>query len=281
MKGSTRVVAVLCVLLVALVAPSISQSAGNDLLSVIKQRGYMRVGTFSIPPEAWIDIASGEWMGIDADFTHAIAKGLGVQVDPVVLVHAEMAPALNSGRLDSIAGLYYTEARAKVMAYNKIPFWYGVDVLVARKDDSSIKSFEDLKGKTIAVVRASAQELEANKLKDKFGVADIKKYDSADPMLMDLRASRVDAAIWWGFTFDYAVKKNPSYELRIVQYMPPEYLGQKTLPATYYIFKKGPETASLINAFDSVLSKMVKSDDAKNILLKYGLNSPGYWTGKP
>ena len=49
-------------------------AAAGDLLSDIKSRGYIRVGTFSIPPECWIDIGSGEWLGIDADFTKAIAK---------------------------------------------------------------------------------------------------------------------------------------------------------------------------------------------------------------
>ena len=268
------------VALVAVLGLVATQAAAADLLDDIKKRGYMRVGTFSIPPEAWIEVSSGEWIGIDADFTKAVAKKLGVEVDPIVLVHTEMVPALNSGRLDVIAGLYHTAERAKVIDYNTIPFWYGIDVLIARKADAGIKAFTDLKGKTIGTVRGSAQEKEANLLKEKFGVADIKKYESADPMLMDLRARRLDAAIWWGFTFDYAVKKNPSYDLRVVQYMPPEYLGEPTLPGTYYIFKKGPESAGLIKAFDDVLKEMLAAGESKRVLEKYGLSNPAYWTGK-
>ena len=110
-----------------------SASAGAaDLLQEIKDRGFIRVGTFSIPPESWIDIQSGEWLGVDADFSIAIAKSLGVEYDPVILTHAALAPALQSGRVDVIAGLYKTPERQKVMAYNAIPFWYGVDVLVAQ-----------------------------------------------------------------------------------------------------------------------------------------------------
>lgn len=272
---------VVCVIAVlAVVGLFGSQVFAADLLDEIKKRGYMRVGTFSLPPEAWIEVSTGEWMGIDADFTKAIAKRLGVEVDPIVLVHTGMVPALNSGRLDLIAGLYYTEERAKVVNYNTIPFWYGMDVLVARKDDSSIKKFPDLKGKTLGVVRGSAQELEANQLKEKFGVGEVKKYESADPMLMDLRAGRLDAALWWGFTFDYAVKKNPGYDLRVVQYMPPEYLGKSALPGTLYMFKKGPETTRLIEAFDGALKEMLAEGESKRILEKYGLDNPAYWTGR-
>ena len=256
------------------------QARAADLLEEIKARGYMRVGTFSIPPEAWIDINSGEWNGIDADFTKAIAKSIGVEVDPIVLVHAALAPALESGRVDVIAGIYKTPERQKVMAYNSEPFWYGVDVLITQKSNAALKKFPDMKDKVLGTVRASAQELEANELQKKFGVKEIKKYESADPMLMDLKAGRLDAAIWWGFTFDYAVQKNPEYDFRVVEYMPPEYLGSDTLPATYYVFaKQGSE--SLIKAFDVQIKKMKEDGEGKKILEKYGLTSPGYVTGKP
>src|SRR3546814_8123641 len=109
----------------------------------------MRVGTFSIPPECWIDISTGEWLGIDADFTKAIAKAIGVEVDPIVITHSALAPALQSGRLDTIAGLYRTPERETIMAYNEVPFWYGMDVLITQKGQDDIKSFADMKGKTL------------------------------------------------------------------------------------------------------------------------------------
>jgi ABC-type amino acid transport substrate-binding protein len=250
-----------------------------DLLEDIKKRGYIRVGAFSIPPESWIDIGSGEWLGIDADFTKAIAKSIGVEVDPVIITHSALAPALQSGRVDTIVGLYRTEERKKVMDYNEIPFWYGVDVLIARKDDTSIKSFADMKGKSLGTVRGSAQELEATKLQEKFGVGDIRKYESADPMLLDLKAGRIDAAIWWGFTFDYAVNQNPSYELKVVEYMPPEYLGSDMLPGTFFVFaKEGTDT--LIKVFDAEIKRLLDGGEGKKIMTKYGLTSPSYLTGR-
>jgi polar amino acid transport system substrate-binding protein len=254
------------------------RAAAGDLLSDIKSRGYIRVGTFSIPPECWIDIGSGEWLGIDADFTKAIAKAIGVDVDPVVITHAALAPSLQSGRLDAIAGLYRTEERKKVMAYNELPFWYGIDVLIAQKSNGAIKSFADMKGKSLGTVRGSAQEQEATKLQEKFGVGDIKKYETADPMLLDLKAGRIDAAIWWGFTFDYAVKQNPDYELKVVEYMPPEYLGSDKLPGTFYVFRKeGSE--SLIKAFDAEIKSLLDAGEGKKIMDRYGLTNPAYLTG--
>jgi polar amino acid transport system substrate-binding protein len=250
-----------------------------DRLKEIKERGFIRVGTFSIPPESWIDINSGEWLGVDADFSKAIAKSIGVEYDPVILTHAALAPALQSGRVDVIAGLYKTAEREKVMAYNKTPFWYGVDVLVAQAA-SNLKGFVDLKGKTIGTVRGSAQEGEATQIQQKFSTGEIKKYESADPMLMDLRAGRIDAAIWWGYTYDYAAKQNPSYDLKVVEYLAPELLGSSKLPATYYVFSKDG-TEDLIKAFDAEIKRLQDSGEAKAILDKYGMTNPGYYTGKP
>lgn len=263
--------------LIALVV-SVSTAIADDLMSQIKERGFMRVGMFVAPPESWIDLSTGEWRGIDADFTYAIAKELGVEVDPIALTHAALAPALNSGRVDVIVGLYYREERAKVIAYNKIPFWYGIDALVTQAGRKDIAGFDDLKGKTVGVVRGSAQESEAIMLQERFGLADIKKYDTGDTMLMDVKAGRVDAAIWWGFTFDYALQQNPDYDLQLVEYMPPEYLGSETLPGTYFTFpKEGSE--SLIATFDGKLEQLLAAGETKRVLESYGLMNPAYQTG--
>ena len=264
---------------VALVAGPSHSAQARDLLQEIKARGFIRIGTFSIPPESWIDIGSGEWLGVDADFSKAIAKSIGVEYDPVVLTHAALAPALQSGRVDVIAGLYRTAEREKVMAYNTVPFWYGVDVMVA-KSSTDMKGLADLKGKTIGTVRGSAQEGEATQIQSKFGTGEIKKYESADPMLMDLKAGRIDAAIWWGYTYDYAARQNPSYDLKVVDYLAPEYLGAQTLPATYFVFPKDGSEA-LIKAFDDEIKRLQQSGEAKAILDKYGMTNPGYYTGKP
>ncbi len=252
--------------------------AAADVLADIKKRGFMRVGAFSVPPESWVDVGSGEWKGVDADFTLSIAKQIGVEVDPIILTHSAFAPSLDSQRVDVIAMLYRTPERQKVVAYNKRPTWYGIDVLVARKNDP-VKKTADLKGKVIGTVRGSAQELEALAIQKKFATGDIRKYDTADPMLMDLKAGRIDGAIWWGYTFDYAQRQNPDYDFAVLEPLAPSYLGSDTLPANYYVFSKNG-TENLIKAFDDGIEKIVASGENKTILAKYGMTNSSYLTGK-
>ncbi|MCG8272625.1 transporter substrate-binding domain-containing protein [Aquamicrobium sp. NLF2-7] len=257
---------------------SLAFAQDADLLADIKKRGFIRVGTFSIPPETWIDISTGEWKGIAADFTKAVAEEIGVEVDPVVLVHSALAPALDSGRIDVISGLYRTAEREKVMAYASAPYWYGIDVLLTRSE-GGVATVEDLKDKVIGTVRGSAQEIEAAELQKRYGISDIRKYDAADPMLMDLKAGRLDAAVWWGYTFDYAAQQNPDYDFKVVEYLAPEYLNSETLPGNYYVFSKNG-TAGLIQAFDAATEKLKAAGVDKQIMEKYGLSNPSYLTGK-
>ena len=68
-------------------------------------------------------------------------------------------------------------------------------------------------------------------------------------------------------------------ELKVVEYMPPEYLGSDTLPGTFFTFaKEGSE--SLIKAFDAEIKTLLEGGEGKKIMAKYGLTSPAYLTGK-
>lgn len=257
-----------------------SSQTSQDLLSQIKQRGVLKVGTFTIPPEAWVDTNSGEWKGIDAEFAGPIAKKLGVKIEPVLLDHAALVPSITSGRVDMIAALYKTPERAKTLKYNQEPAWCAGDIVVTSDSNKSINSFTDLKSKTIGVVRASAQEIAAKKLEQEDG-ATVKEYESADPMLLDVKAGRVDAAIWWSYTYDYALQKNPQYGVHKVGVIPPQFYGMDKYQCNYYVFPKKASSDSLIQVVDEV-TKSIKSDGtAKSILAGYGLTGDSYLTGTP
>lgn len=250
----------------------------GDLLQQIKKRGYMRVGTFNEPPECWIDMTSGLWSGFDADYVNSVAKSIGVEVDAVVIAYSALAPALDSGRLDSVIGMLKTAERLKVMAYTNSPMWYGPDVVVTQKSNTALASLKDLQGKNLGTIRGSAQEAEAQGIKKQYGVAEIRSYDTPDAMLLDVRAGRIDGGVWFGFAYDYAAKQNPDYELRVVEYLSPSLLNLDKLPGAYPVFSKNG-TASLIAAFDAEIDRLHASGEGAKIMAKYGLTDPSYVTG--
>ncbi len=258
---------------------SCSSSLAQSSWAEIKQRGLLKVGTFTYIPESWLDPSTGAWRGIDADITMAIGKRLGIRVEPVFIVHSAILPSISSGRVDVIAGLYRTPAREGVLAFGAEPMWFGTDVIVAHADNNSIEGLQSLKGKSLGTERGGAQETVADKLKQEFGLAEIRKFESAEPMLMDVVAGRLDAATWFGFTFEWQQRNGPKMPLKVVSEVDPRYYGLTKLPANWYVFSKD-NSKEIIVAFDNALRDIRVSGEMKSILAKYGLTSESYLDGR-
>jgi len=157
--------------------------------------------------------------------------------------------------------------------------WYGTDVIVAHAENTSLKTLSNLKGKSLGTERGGAQETVAEKLKQEFGVEDIRKFESAEPMLLDVVAGRLDAATWFGFTFEWQQRNGPKMPLKVVSEVDPKYYGLTKLPANWYVFAKG-NSKELISAFDNALIELRASGEMKSILAKYGLTSESYLDGQ-
>ncbi len=258
-----------------------ASASASGLLATVKSRGNLIMGaTEGNAPESYIDPVTNQWLGVDADVSRAIAKALAVSVTAVPLSGAAQIPAVQSGRVDAMIGLFKTATRQQAADYNTVPYWYVGDMVVTQKTNTSLKALSDLRGLTVGVVRGSAQEIEAQKFVTNFGVKSVQEYTDSDPMLRDVAAGRLDSAIWWGFEFNWSVKQNPSLNLRQAFDVPPNYLGETQLNGTYFVFAKSPSSASLINEVDRIITKMRSDGELKAIFAKYGMTDSSYLTGQ-
>ena len=109
---------------------------------------------------------SNQYTGIDMELIKAIAKDQGFTVE---VTNPGFDAAINSvqtGQADGIiAGMSVTDARKKTFDYSD-PY-YTANSILAVKDSSNIKSYEELKGKTVGVKTGTASQtfLEENKSK--------------------------------------------------------------------------------------------------------------------
>lgn len=109
--------------------------------------------------------SSGEYIGIDVDLLNAIAKDQGFKVDLKPLGFDSAIQAVQSDQVDGmIAGTSITDERKKSFDFSDSYFDSGLQMAV-KKGNSSIKSYDDLKGKTVAakVGTESATFLEKTK----------------------------------------------------------------------------------------------------------------------
>ena len=112
----------------------------------------LRVGTEpSFAPFEFQKEGSSEFTGFDMDLIRALGKEMGYKVEIVNMGFDALIPALASGTIDAaISGMSITEERRKAVSFSN-PYYKSGLIVMVPKDNTTIKDYADLVGKTIAV----------------------------------------------------------------------------------------------------------------------------------
>lgn len=122
--------------------------------------------------------ASGKFVGIDVDILAAIAEDQGFKYELKSLGWDASIAACQSNQADGmIAGASITEKRKNEGWIFSDGYYTSTQSMVV-SSDSDIKSFDDLKGKTVAVKIGTMGATYADELKDKYGFSIISLEDS-------------------------------------------------------------------------------------------------------
>jgi arginine/lysine/histidine/glutamine transport system substrate-binding/permease protein len=133
----------------------------------------------------------GQLTGFDIDLMRAIGKEADLNIDFRNLPFDGIIPALQARTVEAaISGMTITAERAQAISFSRPYFKAGLAIAV-REDNQTIKNFEDLKGKRIAVQIGTTGALEATKIPG----ATVSQFDSAALALQELINGRVDAVV--------------------------------------------------------------------------------------
>lgn len=155
---------------IGLAACSGGGSSSEDLLEVIKDRGYMVVSTDpNYEPQSFLDptadraagtvcpndtLTYGEMIGFDVDAANAVAEGLGVEVCFATPDWDLVTAGSWGNRWDiSIGSMTITKTRQEVLDFAQ-PYYY-TPAQFAAAADAGITSLDDLEGETICVATAT------------------------------------------------------------------------------------------------------------------------------
>lgn len=141
------------------------------------------------PPFSYRDGA--RLTGFDVDIGRALAQQMGVKGQPVAQPWQTLIAALKANRFDAIIGsMAITPERQKAVSFSDPYYESGAQAFV-RADNTSIKSLDDLRGKTIGVLVSSTFEKNARQY-----TSHIKTYTDDVTALHDLTVpGRLDAVI--------------------------------------------------------------------------------------
>src|SRR5690349_15679565 len=121
----------------------------------------------------------GNFVGIDMDLIRAIAKDQGFTVDIRPLGFDAALQAVQANQADGvIAGMSITDERKNVFDFSEPYFESGVQMAVL-ETDNDIKSYEDLRGKRVAVKNGTEGAEFAESIKNEYGFETVYFADSA------------------------------------------------------------------------------------------------------
>lgn len=177
----------------ALVAASALFSAPASAVTPdqIKAKGEVVIGIQAAnPPWGYVNAATGQADGIDADIGNLFAKYLGVKAKFVGLEVANRIPALTSGRVDVLfATMAMLPERAKAVQFSE-PYIANTIYLVAPKT-TEIKTNADMKKYVIGVPRSSVQDIDVTKHAPQGTV--IRRFDDDAATIQAMLSGQVQA----------------------------------------------------------------------------------------
>jgi polar amino acid transport system substrate-binding protein len=162
-----------------------------DQLDNIRSTGVLTVAvTDGNPPFSFVDPLSRTIIGYDIDFAHAIAAGIGVELQLVVATLTDRVAMLQSGKVDLIVSeMTITPERAKTVAFSIPYFVVGQQLAVLASNSDRV---EDYGNSRIGAARGST---EVEYLANDFPAAKVSLFGDAPQALQALREGAVDALI--------------------------------------------------------------------------------------
>ncbi|WP_159444556.1 substrate-binding periplasmic protein [Paraburkholderia ribeironis] len=226
------------------------------------------LGFSELPPESWLDQKTNQPAGIDWEIQKEALAWMGVKIKRIEWMPWDSTvPSLISKRIDVIASdIHHTPERDKVISFTGPAFWYGPAILVKKGSSVSVKSYADLKGKTVGVTAGEA----ADSYLKGIGVVtqpfkdDLTKFQSLAQGRLE--AAMTDQLLWLKFKTE-----NPNTNLEALNNVvtPRTMIDGGGFGSARYAVRK--EDCSLRAAYTQALAEMTANGTTSAILRKFGL----------
>ena len=182
---------VLCMAAIMAVADLVA-GCGSTEQKAASDSKVLKVGTNAdFAPFEFQDENGKEYQGFDMDLIRAVGEEMGYKVEISNLQFDGLIPAIQAGNIDvALAGMSINEERKQNVLFSDPYYKSGLSIIIP-KDNNDIKTFQDLKGKKVAVQIGTTSAAEVNKI----GGIEVKEFNSSADTFMELRAKGVDAVV--------------------------------------------------------------------------------------
>ncbi|USG67077.1 transporter substrate-binding domain-containing protein [Brevibacillus ruminantium] len=236
-------------------APNQSAAAPQNLLEKVKAEGKLVIGTEGTYSPFTFHDQSGKLTGYDVDVVTEVAKRLGVEPVFQETQWDAMFAGLDAKRFDLIANEVGVRPDRQEKYDFSTPYSISRAVLVAHKDNETVKDFPDIKG------RKAGQSMTSNyaDMARDLG-ADIVAVDNFNNAMELIATKRVEVVLNDNLTVLDFLKQRPDTPIKIVK------VREEGLPCAF-MFRKGSE--ELIQEINKVLDGMHQDGTLKQISEKW------------
>jgi len=134
---------------------------------------------------------NNEIVGIDVEIAQAIAKKLGKKLEIEDMPFDSILAAVQSGKADiGVAGMTVTPDRLESVDFSDT-YVKASQVIIVRKDNTEIKTPDDLVGKTIGVQLGTTGDIFAEEIDD----VKLERYNKGFEAVQALQQGKIDAVI--------------------------------------------------------------------------------------
>ena len=207
---------------------------------------------------------SGNYVGIDMDLIKAIAKEENFEIEIKALGFNAAVQALEAGQVDAvIAGMSMTDERKQKFDFTDSYFDSGIGM--AASTSSNISTYEELRGKNVAVKIGTQGASFASSIKDQYGFT-ISTFEDSANMYQDVVSGNSVAAFEDYPVLGYAIRSNhlpmtlTSYKEQVTQYGVAVLKNQNT--EFIEAFNRGLATLKANGEYDKIINKYIGTDDS-------------------
>lgn len=254
----------------ALAAGAVAAPAQADELELIKPGTLIVAFNGDMPGTGWQD---GRLIGLDGELMHWMADQLGLKVEPALMEWAAEIASVKARRVDIMHGMMgWNDQRIKVINISD-PIYYG-GANITQKTSTNWSTVEDLEGKTIATIQGFGW---IDQLKQIEG-STLKLYDTSDAAIRDLLAGRIEALFADPPLIQYAISKNPDWDIHAVPVSQAFDKKYSLLTGKYnVVFGLSQEAPNLLKAVNEKIAEMWATCKNVEVAKKYGLGDKSWF----
>lgn len=153
---------------------------------------------------------AGAIVGFEVDLATEVAKRLGRDLKIENIPFNGLFSAVQSGRIDmAMSSITITQKRLAEVSFAQ-PY-YDSDQSLTVTSASGLKGLADMSGKIIGVDTGSTGDMWATENQEKYGFAEIRRFEGLAPAMLDLGNGRIDGYISDIPALQYYSKDKPEF----------------------------------------------------------------------